>query len=158
MASPNIPHNAYTNAPQQHPNLILGSLQLLFWLFFRPAAWRNHLKRIDSTLDTDISLITFIGQGRWRNLALWRLFIQGYIILPILVNLLLGLVLWALGTPTATIFISVPFGLAVGLVVGLVFGLAVGLAFVLAFGLAFILAFAWTFGLVFVLAFGQRSA
>ncbi|MBD2338013.1 ATP-binding protein [Calothrix sp. FACHB-156] len=154
MASPKILHNAYTDAPQQHPNLILGSLQLLFWLFFRPAAWRNHLKRIDSTLDTDISLITFIGQGRWRNLALWRLFIQGYIILPILINLLLGLVLWALGTPTATIFISVPFGLAVGLVVGLAFGLAVGLAFVLAFCLTFLLAFAWTFGLVFVLAFG----
>ncbi|MEH2050304.1 nSTAND1 domain-containing NTPase [Nostoc sp.] len=54
----NIPQNAYTNKPQQHPNLIVGSLQLLFWLFFRPAALRNHLKRIDPSLDTDTSLIT----------------------------------------------------------------------------------------------------
>ncbi|BAY62510.1 hypothetical protein NIES22_25840 [Calothrix brevissima NIES-22] len=156
MASPNIPHNAYTHAPQQHPNLILGSLQMLCWLFFRPAAWRNHLKRIDSTLDTDIFLITFIRQGRWRNLALWRLLIQGYIILPILVNLLVGLVLWALGTPIAIIFISVPFGLLGGLAVGLVGGLAVGLAFVLAFGcgLMFGLTFGLLGGLVVGLAFG----
>jgi hypothetical protein len=42
------------NAPEQHPNLILGSLQLLFWLFFRPSAWQNHLKRIDPALDTRI--------------------------------------------------------------------------------------------------------
>ncbi|MBW4563328.1 MAG: hypothetical protein KME32_19690 [Mojavia pulchra JT2-VF2] len=91
MASPNILRNAYTDAPEQHPNLILGSLQLLFWLFFRPAAWRNHLKRIDPTLNTDISLIDFIRQGRWWNFALWRLLIQGYIILPLIVNLTVGL-------------------------------------------------------------------
>ncbi|MEH2433951.1 MAG: hypothetical protein V7K25_06810 [Nostoc sp.] len=53
MTSPQLPPNAYTNAPQQHPNLILGSLQLLFWLVFRPSAWRNHLKPIDLILDND---------------------------------------------------------------------------------------------------------
>jgi hypothetical protein len=50
MTSPNVPRNAYTNAPEQHPNLMLGSLQLLFWLFFHPSAWQNHLKRIDPAI------------------------------------------------------------------------------------------------------------
>ena len=113
----NILHNPYTDAPQQHPNLILSSLQLLFWLFFRPAAWRNHLKHIDSTLNTDRSLIAFITQGRWRKSALWRLIIQGYLILPVLGNLLLGLALWIWGEPIASIAFHVALGVAVGLAV-----------------------------------------
>ncbi len=48
-----LPRNAYTNAPEQHPNWILGSLQLLFWLVFRPSAWGNYLKLIDPALDPD---------------------------------------------------------------------------------------------------------
>ncbi|NJR75545.1 MAG: ATP-binding protein, partial [Scytonema sp. CRU_2_7] len=72
----------YTDAPEQHPNLILGSLQLLFWLFFRPKAWRNHLKRIDPNLEPDSSLFFLLRRGRWRNLALWWLLIQGYLVLP----------------------------------------------------------------------------
>jgi hypothetical protein len=44
MTSPDLPRNAYTDAPEQHHNLILGSLQLLFWLIFRPSAWRNYLR------------------------------------------------------------------------------------------------------------------
>ncbi|MBL1203289.1 MAG: ATP-binding protein [Nostoc sp. GBBB01] len=123
MTSPQLPPNAYTNAPQQHPNFILGSLQLLFWLVFRPSAWRNHLKRIDPALDTDSSLIILLRQGRWRNLALWGLFIQGYFILPILANLFLGLVLWALGEPIANIAFYVAVGVAVGMAGGVAFRL-----------------------------------
>ncbi|BAY28211.1 hypothetical protein NIES2107_00350 [Nostoc carneum NIES-2107] len=134
MVSPNILHNAYTDSPQQHPNLILGSLQLLFWLFFRPAAWRNHLKRIDPTLDVNPFLISYMRQGRWLNLALWRLFIQGYFILPILTNLLLGLVLWALGEPITTIVIRGAVGVVVGMTVSLAFGLAFGVTVSLVFG------------------------
>ncbi|MDZ7961004.1 MAG: ATP-binding protein [Aulosira sp. DedQUE10] len=147
MASPNILHNAYTDAPQQHPNLILGSLQLLFWLFFRPAAWRNHLKRIDPTLNTDTSLIAFIRQGRSRNFALWRLLIQGYLILPILANLLLGLVLWVLGEPIATIVDRVVESIAKGVVVGMVVCVAIGAKESAAKGVAFGMAFAVAFGM-----------
>ena len=87
MTSPEIPRNAYTHAPKQHPNLILGSLQLLFWLFFRPSAWRNHLARIDSALAPDSRGITGL---RWRNPALWKLLLQGYLILPLLTYLLVN--------------------------------------------------------------------
>ncbi len=128
MTSPQLPPNAYTDAPQQHPNLILGSLQLLFWLVFRPSAWRNHLKRIDPALDSDSSLIILLRQGRWRNLALWRLVIQGYFILPIQANLLLGLILWALGEPIANIAFRVAVGMALGMAVGMVGGVVLGVA------------------------------
>ena len=56
----------YTDTPEQHPNLILGSLQLLFWLFFRPKAWGNHLEHIDP---------------QWGNSKLRRLLAQTYIII-----------------------------------------------------------------------------
>ena len=44
-----------TDAPELHPNLILGSLQLLFWLFFHPSAWRNHVARTRSVHCAPIS-------------------------------------------------------------------------------------------------------
>ncbi|MGF1935843.1 MAG: AAA family ATPase [Nostoc sp. ChiQUE02] len=152
MTSPQLPPNAYTDAPQQHPNLILGSLQLLFWLFFRPSAWRNHLKRIDPILDTDSSLIILLRQGRWRNLwrnlALWRLFIQGFFILPILPNLLLGLVVWALGEPIANIAFRVAFGVAVGVAVGVLLSVEAGVAFGVAVGVLLSVVGGVAFGVV----------
>ncbi|MDZ8236194.1 MAG: ATP-binding protein [Nostoc sp. ChiQUE01a] len=163
MTSPQLPPNAYTDAPQQHPNLILGSLQLLFWLFFRPSAWRNHLQRIDSNLESNSSLITLFRQGRWRNLALWWLLFQGYLILPILANLLLGLILWVLGEPIVTILIhaaasvvaGVTFSIAVSVGLGVSEGVAVGVAFGLATGVVFGLAVdVVTLGVVLGLAVG----
>ncbi|MBW4447112.1 MAG: hypothetical protein KME38_09625 [Spirirestis rafaelensis WJT71-NPBG6] len=69
MTSPDIPRNAYNDAAEQYPNLILGSLQLLFWLFFRPSAWRNHQKRVDPALEPNSFLIFLIRRGGWHNLA-----------------------------------------------------------------------------------------
>ncbi|MBD2518258.1 ATP-binding protein [Nostoc sp. FACHB-973] len=154
MTSPQLPPNAYTNAPQQHPNLILGSLQLLFWLVFRPSAWRNHLKRIDSILDTDSSLIILLRRGRWRNLALWRLFIQGHLILPILANLLAGLVLWMLGEPSTTILARVAFGVAGGVAFGVAVGVAGGVTGGVAGGVAFGVAGGVAGGVIFGIAVG----
>ena len=70
----------YTHATEQHPNLILGSLQLLFWLFFRPKAWKNYLKRIDSALDYDSTVKQSL---QWHNDKLWKLLLQAYVILPV---------------------------------------------------------------------------
>ncbi|MEH2014924.1 nSTAND1 domain-containing NTPase [Nostoc sp.] len=149
MTSPQLPPNAYTDAPQQHPNLILGSLQLLFWLVFRPSALLNHLKRIDPILDTDSTLIILLRQGRWRNLALRRLLIQGYFTLSIMANLLLGLVLWMSGEPIANIAFRMALSVLIGVAVGVVLNVAAfGVALSLVFSLAFSLAFGTVFGLV----------
>src|SRR6476661_867061 len=118
--TPNLPRNAYTDSPEQHPNLILGSLQLLPWLFFRPSAFRNHLTRIDPDLDFYSSLLILIRKQRWRNLALWRLLIQGNLILPVLAGLTLTLVLCGLGFPPA----RAAWGVAWGVVSGVAWGVA----------------------------------
>ncbi len=93
----------YTHAPEQHPNLILGSLQLLFWMFFRPTAFRNHLKHIDAALDLNI-----LNKNRLilKNSALHKLFIQAFLILPSLTYLITILVLLLLNTPTERITLS----------------------------------------------------
>lgn len=46
----------YTDAPKPHRNLILGSLQLVFWLYFHPTAWRHHLYQTDPGLDPNFAL------------------------------------------------------------------------------------------------------
>ncbi|NES97337.1 MAG: hypothetical protein F6K32_19370 [Desertifilum sp. SIO1I2] len=85
MTSPNVPRNAYTHSPEQHPNLIIGSLQLLFWLFFRPSAWESYLGKIDPAL---VPISNQASRLHWRNKALFRLLIQAYLILPIIINLI----------------------------------------------------------------------
>ena len=50
------PRTAYTDASRLHPNLILSSLQLPFWLLFHPSAWRHFVARIDPALRPDFTL------------------------------------------------------------------------------------------------------
>ncbi|OCQ92703.1 hypothetical protein BCD64_08100 [Nostoc sp. MBR 210] len=148
----NLLHNAYTNAPEQHSNLILGSLQLLFWLFFRPVAWNNHLKHIHPNLDSLSSLITVIRRGGWRVI------IQGNIIVPILANFILGLVLFILGLPVETIVFrrvaqGVAGGVAIGIAQGVAFSVAQGVVFGVAGGVAIGVAIG-AFGIAGDVAFG----
>jgi AAA domain len=129
MTSPNVPRNAYTDAPEQHPNLIIGSLQLLWWIFLRPSAFRNHLNRIDPDLKPDSSLILWIRQKRWHNPVLWRLSIQSYLVLPILANILHGLVLWRLGESIEKIAVLSIVGVVKGIAYGVMGGLAASFVF-----------------------------
>ncbi|MEH2425661.1 MAG: hypothetical protein V7K48_33640 [Nostoc sp.] len=103
MTPTGVTRNAYTHAPQHHPNLILGGFQMLFWLLFRPVAWRNHLNRIFYTLD--------INSNRTSRL-LSELSIQGFVVVPLLVNITLGLVLWKLGKSAGNISVLVVWGVA----------------------------------------------
>ena len=106
MTLPSIPPNAYTDAPEQHPNFILGSLQLLFWLFFRPTAWRNHIARIDPTLRPDFCW-SELSMEQWRNPTLRQLLLQSHLVLPLLIGVLVGLIWWGLGLSGETIVYSV---------------------------------------------------
>lgn len=99
-----MPRNAYTNSPEKHPNIILGSLQLLFWLFFRPSALQNHLKGIhlkrNSVLDFDSKKNI---QLRSQRRALWKLRIQAFIVLHLGISIVIAFVLWLLGVPVKEI-------------------------------------------------------
>ncbi|MEH2282001.1 MAG: AAA family ATPase [Nostoc sp.] len=103
MTPTGVTPNAYNHSPEQHPNFILGSFQILFWLLFRPTVWRNHLSRIFHTLDID---------SNRTNRLLSELYIQRLLVVPLLVNITLGLVLWKLGNSADNIPVSVAWAVA----------------------------------------------
>lgn len=131
--------NAFTDAPALHPNLILGSLHLLFWLLFHPAAWGHHLARLDPTLRPDFTLAE-VGRAWWRLPLFRRLLLQVCLILPLLAGLPVGLILWrqsgsiglAVGPVAYVLAITVTLVLMVGAVVsvaaGMVSSVGVGIA------------------------------
>ncbi|NEQ52625.1 MAG: ATP-binding protein, partial [Leptolyngbya sp. SIO3F4] len=126
MPKSEIPTNAYTYAPEQHPNLILGSLQLLFWLIFRPRAWENHLKQINPSFDKNVYLWQLLKNQRWRQREVRRFLIQGFILLPILLSLVIGIISWGVGTPFDFVAFSVMFVVAFSMAIGMVAGVAMG--------------------------------
>lgn len=135
MTVRHLPHNAYTDSPEQHPNLILGSFQLLFWLVFRPSAWNNHIRRLGFPAD-DFLLLALLTQQRWRQLKLWRFVLQGFILLPILTSLIVGGISLSLGTPLEQVALGVAFGVAFGVALGVALGVAFGVAGGVAYGVA----------------------
>ncbi|MEG4349502.1 AAA family ATPase [Microcoleus sp. LAD1_D3] len=112
MTSPNVPRNAYTDSPEKHPNLILGSLQLLFWIFFRPSALLNHAERIDRDLNSNSARRRHL---QWESPKLWRFMLPSYLVLPLLISLLLGLVLCIWGQFIENTIFRVALGFAFGL-------------------------------------------
>ena len=123
--------NAYTDAPELHPNLLVGGLHLLFWLFFHPSAWRNYVARIDPSLRSDFSLAA-LSRKQWGNPALRRLLIAGYILWPCLLGLAgsLTATIWS-GRPVAElpyyVGYSVAHGMTSALGSGLVLSVGIGL-------------------------------
>ncbi|MCB8927239.1 MAG: ATP-binding protein [Ardenticatenaceae bacterium] len=127
--------NRYTDAPTLTGNLLTGSVRLLFWLFFHPSAWRNHLKRIDSTLSPYFSLAD-LRRRQWTNTAVLRFLLMTFFAWPLLVGLLLGLVLWLLNMPSTALLLGVMLGIAVGLIVGLAASIAGSVAIGVTVGMA----------------------
>lgn len=104
-------HNTYTDASQPSQNLLLGSLQLLGWLIFRPSAWRSHLERIDKDLAANFALADLTPE-QWRNPALRRLLSQVYLVYP----LLTAAVMW--NVPLPHLVFGAIFSLAFGIMLG----------------------------------------
>jgi hypothetical protein len=129
---------AFTDSPTQHPNLFLGALQVLFWLFFHPSAWRNHVARIDPDLRPDFCLAE-LTQAQWRNPALRRL-LMGYLIWPFLSAAPVGFIWWTRGASPVSLLIlmgvSVVFGVTTSLTVAISVGLAIGIPLCLVMGIA----------------------
>ena len=133
----------YTDAPPLHRNLFLGSLQLLFWLFFHPSAWRHHIRRIDPQLSPNFCLAELQGK-QWRDLSFLRLFAMSTLTWPLLAGFVVGIGLWLLRLPAASISLGIILGLALGIVTsvavslvgGVPIGVAMGLAVAIVTGLA----------------------
>lgn len=128
-------HRRYTDAPSLPKSLFLGSGRLLFWLFFHPAAWRNHLARVDIRLPADFCLAD-LSRHHWRSTAVWYFLMQTFLIWPMLVAAILVLVLVLLGLPLTIIFLGVMLGVAFGVVAGLAASLAGSVAVGVTIGIA----------------------
>ena len=137
MPKSELPANTYTYAPEQNPNIILGSFQLLLWLVFRPRAWGNHLKRIDLSFNKNVYLLQMLKDQRWRQSKIQKFFFQGFILLPILLSVLAGLHSWGSGTPSDIAMLGMALGVALGVTFGIGFGITDGVAYGVAFGMAF---------------------
>lgn len=130
--------NVFTDAPALHPNLILGSFQLLFWLLFHPTAWRHYVARIDPALRPDFTLA-----DTGMPPAVRRLLIQTYVVWPLLVGLPVALIFWIQDAPLEpslvfvahVIAICLTLGIMIGAVIGIAAGLAGGVAVSLAYGI-----------------------
>jgi len=140
--------NTYTHSPTLHPNLLLGSLQLLFWLLVHPSAWRNYITHIDPNLPSDFYLaeLTDVQMG---NPALRRLLIKGYVVWPLLV----GLIVWVSGIAGANQI----FGGSEGIIAGIAFAVAISVAFGIVGGVLVSVAAGIVSGIVGSLAFSWVS-
>lgn len=125
----------YTDAPPLKRNLLLGSLQILFWLFFHPTAWRNHVARIAPDLPADFSLVQ-LKRGHWRGRAVWRLLLLSFLVWPILVAVIIGLFLSLFNLPPQNLVFGIAVGVAAGVLVAFTASLAGSVAIGVAVGLA----------------------
>jgi hypothetical protein len=135
MTRLNIPVLTYTNSPTQHPNLFIGSFQLLFWIVFRPTAWKNHIRYLDLSLEQNFSLWQLFTPQRRQKKQLWRFIFQVFILLLIFCSLVTGVISLSLSTPLLLMTVGLVGGSVGGVAVGLVEGVAVGLVGGVAVGL-----------------------
>jgi hypothetical protein len=125
----------FTDAPLLSRRLWWGSLQLLFWLFFHPSAWRSTIQTIDSRLAPNFCLVE-VDRTLWRRLDFWRLLLLSFLTWPLMAAAVTALVLRALDVPVEGILLGVMIGLSAGVVASLATGLVGSLAVGTAVGIA----------------------
>lgn len=121
----------YSHSPKLHSHLLIGSLQLLSWLFFHPSAWKNYLQDLDTNLRPDFYLAE-LGWAKRFSPALNRFLLQAYLVLPLLVGLLVSLGLCAFRIPATDIAFGVAVGVSACIAGSLAGGIVVGVAVSLA--------------------------
>ncbi|MBK8932092.1 MAG: hypothetical protein IPM76_07195 [Chloroflexi bacterium] len=119
---------------------------------FHPAAWRAHLAGIDPHLPPDFCLAE-LKAAQLKNFAFWRLLIMLFLAWPFLLMLLVGLILWLLGLPLA----SIALGLIVGGGIALLASLAASMVGSLAVGTAVGLGTGVVTGIVAGLTLGEAA-
>ncbi|MDM8569272.1 hypothetical protein QUF50_07165, partial [Thiotrichales bacterium HSG1] len=77
---------------QLHNNLFIASFQLLGWLLFHPSAWQQYVNQIDTKLLPDFTFNN-IPKNCQQHPNLHKLRLIAFVILPLLVGLLIGILL-----------------------------------------------------------------
>ncbi|MCA9935164.1 MAG: hypothetical protein KC415_14620 [Anaerolineales bacterium] len=141
----------FTDTPRLSRSLFIGSIQLLFWLFFHPSAWRNYLHNLAPDLRPNFCLAE-LTWSHWRRFAIWRFLIMTQIAWPLIVGGSVTLGLWLFHLSGPNILLGVIIGIAVGAVTSfaasfagsVIVGIAMGIAIGIVIGLAGVAAFGST--------------
>lgn len=137
---------ASSDEPDLHASPLWATLQLFAWLFFRPRAFCQYVRRQDATLPPDFSLAQ-LTPTQLRLPGIRRLLWLGHVGAPALNSVLLILLLLSLQVPLRPLLIRVLacFFMSVGgsLIFGTGSASAVGMASGMLGGLAGAVAFAW---------------
>ena len=142
--------NAYTDAPDLHPNLLIASFQVLFWIYFHPSAWRNYIARIDPELRPDFWLVD-LETKHWRNPLLHQLLLAVYVVWPLFVGLLSVWDAWLNHTS-----LVIQFGTAFGMALGMAFGAGIA-GIMMAFGMVWGIVYDGISNIASVLAIGVAA-
>jgi hypothetical protein len=161
-----ISENSYTHHPLQHPGFLLGNLQLLFWLIFRPSAWNNRVQH--PTLVRNNRFKFFVLILMLISLFTWAV-LQKDPWLQVLVCIVTSV---AIGVPFTVAFelavgmaASMIYGIAYGesigrfygVIVTLVVGLIYGIAYGVTYGVVIDISVGLTYGIVMSLAVGVAA-
>lgn len=114
------------NLKQQYTWLI-GVFTLLDWLYFKPSGWRKFIDNLGfENLEPGFCLVELTLQHFNNKPELFRIIIQGYLFLPILSILCIGLTGWWLKHDT--LYFALTGGLSFGLIASVTFGMVVSTA------------------------------
>lgn len=121
----------YGDAPELHRNLLLGSLQLMGWLIFHPAAWRSFVARIDPDLPPEFCLAQ-LRRKHLRKPDLWRLLLIGHLVWPVFG----GTIMRIGGCASSASALAVVFAIVSGAIISTLSGVMAGTTFGVLFGIA----------------------
>jgi hypothetical protein len=128
-------------------NIVLASLLLMFWLIFKPSAWRRYIANIDSDLAANFALAN-LKLPHWQNSALQKLLILGHGLWSVWITAIVAIVLMLLSTPSdkliliscytlflvavggflSSMLISVAFGIIAGTMAGLLLTIPIAMS------------------------------
>ena len=116
-------------------NLLFVSVQLLTWLLFYPNFWQKMVTKIDSTLSQDFALSN-LNPKQWKNTILLRLLGIIYILTPLLVGIIIGLILSGLNlyfyneiNYGNTVLRGIIYTVILGVIGGIISGFIISVAF-----------------------------
>lgn len=98
-----LQRGAFTDSPNLHSNPVLGSLQLLLWIFFHPSAWLSYLSRLGLPADSSFFWLR-LRNNQWKSRSQLKLLFLTSFILPVLASLPSVVVTAMSGTPGIYIF------------------------------------------------------
>ena len=117
------------NSPQKLPNSsILANFIILYWLLFKPSAWRRYIGSIDPNLSPDFALAD-LKKKHWQAPRLWKLLLLGHGLAAIWVSASITLCLYLFNIPSSVLILVASYALLFSLIGGILGSLIISVSF-----------------------------